>query len=854
MIVKKIPNPKKAASKAVRITALTEYVRDPEGSSATEKCVYFGARGFVTDTPAAQTTEMLALAEDAVRSPDPVTHYVLSWREGERPTPAQVEEAIDILLDEMQVPDHQVIYGVHDDTDNRHVHVVINRVHPDTLKVIKINNGFDIEAAHRAGVRIEQAQGWTVETRKRYKVREDGTLERTDPDAGAKARRPSQTQLDRERRTGEKSAARSAIEIAAPIVAKARSWDELHTVLAGRGMRYGRAERARTGATLSIGDVTIKASRVSRAATLRSLEARLGPYRPADPSLERPVEPKDAAPLIAAASSWEELHAVLAEQGLRYETVGSGARVAAGAVEARASAVSRDASLIRLEQRFGPYQPAEMPEPAHEPSARPVPPSNDPKAAAPVIAAAASWSDLHAALAERGMRYERRGSGAHIIAGHTVVKASTVGRLASLGALQKRLGVFESATGALPRREAQPLDSEMPRVDEYRKARDAYRIERDAHWLTCETRLEKELAALREKQEQERADVFRERDWHGLGLVLNAMRSVLAHEHAQEKAALRDKRCRAREEYRRLYPPWPSFEQWLLEQDAPDLAHRWRYQGQPFASLEGGGESRAVARDIRGYEAQIDGDRVLYRRKDAPRSRIAFADVGRRVNVYDWRSDESTLAALQLSAQKWGQFVVTGSDEFKERCVRLAARHGLRITNPELQDHIATERARLQAEQEEAAERARAAQRAATRDEQVILDVARASGPDAERRTLQPPAPQYHPSEQPPEEAIEVTRYGGDAIRLAEEVERVKREHGELRLGIDLRARHGSRVDFFFVDAGGNRCYSGHESMDTLAAMRALMKNRPPDEIPEIKRTLEREIAMELERMRARRR
>ena len=258
----------------------------------TEKCVYYGARGFVTDTPAAQTAEMLALAEDAVRSPDPVTHYVVSWREGERPTPAQVEEAIDILLDEMQVADHQVIYGVHDDTDNRHVHVVINRVHPDTLKVVKINNGFDIEAAHRAGVRIEQAQGWTVEARKRYKMREDGTLERTDPDAGAKARRPSQTQLDRERRTGEKSAARVAIETAAPLIAGARNWDALHAALAGRGMRYARSARVRTGATLSIGDVTIKAGRVSRDATLRSLEARLGPYQPADPSLERPVEPR----------------------------------------------------------------------------------------------------------------------------------------------------------------------------------------------------------------------------------------------------------------------------------------------------------------------------------------------------------------------------------------------------------------------------------------------------------------------------------------------------------------------------------------------------------------------------------
>ena len=838
MIGKKVANPDHSASKAVRIEALASYIRAPETENATEKCIYAGGRGFLTDTAAAQTAEMIALAEDAVRSRDPINHYVFSWREGEAPTPGQVEEAVDIVLDEMELADHQVLYALHADTDNVHLHVVVNRVDPDTGKVKKINKGFDIESVHRAVVRIEHAQGWTVEDNKRYRLNAKGELERTDPDGGSRPRQPSQQQLDRERRRGEQSAARVAIESAAPLIAGARNWDALHAALAGRGMRYARAERACTGATVTVGDVTIKASRVSREATLRLLEARLGPYRSAHAPLECPVQPRDAAPLIAAASSWEELHTALAKQGLRYETVGSGARVVAGAMEAKASVVSREASLVRLEKRLGSYQPAEAPEPAHKTSARPAPPSIDPTSAAPLIAAATSWSDLHAAMAEHGMRYERRGSGAHIIAGDTVVKASTVARLASLGALQKRLGAFESATGALPRREAQPLDSEIPRVDEYRKARDAYLAKRDADWVAIETQLEEERAALREKQEQERADVFSGGDWRGLGQMLNAMRSVVAHKHTEEKAELRERRRRARAEHRRRYPPWPSFEQWLLEQDAPDLAHRWRYQAQPTAFLEGEGESRAVARDIRGYEAQVDGARVLYRRRGAPRSRVAFADVGRRINVYDWRSEESTLAALQLSAEKWGRFFVTGNDEYKAMCVRLAARHGFRITNPELQEQIAEERARLRAKHE-AAERAQAEQLAATRDEQVILDVARASGPDGERRTSQPPAP-HHPTEKRAEETIDVTRYGADAIRLVEEFERLRREHGDLGLAIDLGARDDSSVSIDFVDAQGDRCYSGHESVATIVAMRALMKKRRPDEIPEIKRTLER--------------
>ena len=36
--------------------------------------------------------------------------------------------------------------------------------------------------------------------------------------------------------------------------------------------------------------------------------------------------------------------------------------------------------------------------------------------------------------------------------------------------------------------------------------------------------------------------------------------------------------------------------------------------------------------------------------------RAAFVDKGREIDIYDWRNHDSVLAALQLSAQKWGQF------------------------------------------------------------------------------------------------------------------------------------------------------------------------------------------------------
>jgi hypothetical protein len=130
---------------------------------------------------------MVALAAESVRSKNPVNHYIMSWREGEQPSPEQVEEAVSIFMEELGWKDHQAIYGLHADTDNIHLHIAINRVHPETLKIVKINRGFDIELAHKAIARIEHAQGWQREQNGRYQVLENGELGRAPYDPESRA-------------------------------------------------------------------------------------------------------------------------------------------------------------------------------------------------------------------------------------------------------------------------------------------------------------------------------------------------------------------------------------------------------------------------------------------------------------------------------------------------------------------------------------------------------------------------------------------------------------------------------------------------------------------------------------------
>ncbi|MEO6353012.1 MAG: relaxase/mobilization nuclease domain-containing protein, partial [Burkholderiaceae bacterium] len=157
MIAKKVPNPKKSASKSERVGGLTDYITAPEHKNGLEKCIHFAAVNFLTDTLAAQKLEMIALSQEGVKSKDPIDHWVLSWRHDEHPTPEQARIAVAMFIEHCGLSGHQYLWGLHDDTQNRHVHIAVNRVHPDTLRVTKINQGFDREASQQAIALIEHA-------------------------------------------------------------------------------------------------------------------------------------------------------------------------------------------------------------------------------------------------------------------------------------------------------------------------------------------------------------------------------------------------------------------------------------------------------------------------------------------------------------------------------------------------------------------------------------------------------------------------------------------------------------------------------------------------------------------------
>ena len=132
MIVKKLKRTVFNKPKAAMISGLVDYILAPSDAFDREKRVYAGNRNFITTTAAAQKLEMISLAGESVHSRMPVTHWVLSWSDNETPTTAQVDEAVAMFLRGMELEEHQAIYAVHGNTDNVHVHILVNRVHPCT--------------------------------------------------------------------------------------------------------------------------------------------------------------------------------------------------------------------------------------------------------------------------------------------------------------------------------------------------------------------------------------------------------------------------------------------------------------------------------------------------------------------------------------------------------------------------------------------------------------------------------------------------------------------------------------------------------------------------------------------------
>lgn len=291
-------------------------------------------------------------------------HLVVSFAKGERPSEDQLALIEQRLLASMGMDDLQRIRVVHNDTDYLHMHVAVNRIHPETLHSIQPTR--DYTSLQRCARELELELGLEV-CRGRDARNQDLDF----------------AKLLRER----KDAIREEID-------RANTWDELHDGLANLGIGI----RARRNGAVFVAleehqgvgaGVTVAASSIDRAFSRSALETQFGELtRKPEVTKTLKTEGRTAGISDAArrqerhrgtesfqtwalnnrdeitsrvenSNTWQDVHRTLADLDLTLVPYRAGLSLVntngRGAIAA--SRIDRSMSRKSLEARLGEYEP-----------------------------------------------------------------------------------------------------------------------------------------------------------------------------------------------------------------------------------------------------------------------------------------------------------------------------------------------------------------------------------------------------------------------------------------------------------------------------------------------------------------
>lgn len=246
--------------------------------------------------------EMLAVADMNGRVKDPVYHVTLNWQEGENPTDEQAFEAARKAMKAVGMEDHQYVAAVHRDTDNAHVHLMVNRVHPDTYKAVYPDRDyFKLDKCMRE---IELEQGWrhspgpyAVHERDGKKVvdwSKESPEEWRKEQREKKVKQPTKAK-DMERHTGNESlhtyAQGQPKQDAKEALNKpGATWQDLHQSLAKHGLELrptSDKQNAFRVHSKADPEICIKASSMAEELGGGKLVKRLGPWQEPRPEIQQ---------------------------------------------------------------------------------------------------------------------------------------------------------------------------------------------------------------------------------------------------------------------------------------------------------------------------------------------------------------------------------------------------------------------------------------------------------------------------------------------------------------------------------------------------------------------------------------
>jgi hypothetical protein len=237
------------------------------------------------------------------RCKDALCHYELSWPPGERPTRPQWIDCASHTLKALGYRDHQFMIVAHDDKKHFHIHIMVNKVHPETFKAhTPYRNWLTLDAAVRC---LEAKYGWahtSGPTRWDEESQQAVLTSRSERNALRTARQqPTGAAAKYEHYHDEESLQTYVRREVAPrlrtlLTRQNASWEALHTLLAKYHLRIEKGESGGYTVLAIDHNLRVKASDVFRSnfagkINRQATETALGLWTPASTSLQPTVQP-----------------------------------------------------------------------------------------------------------------------------------------------------------------------------------------------------------------------------------------------------------------------------------------------------------------------------------------------------------------------------------------------------------------------------------------------------------------------------------------------------------------------------------------------------------------------------------
>ncbi|EBP7822451.1 conjugal transfer protein TrbI [Salmonella enterica] len=234
---------------------LVRYISDAQskdhrlGHVQVTNCEAGSVRDAITEVLATQLLNTRAAS-------DKTYHLIVSFRAGEQPDTDTLKAIEERICNGLGYGEHQRVSAVHNDTDNLHIHIAINKIHPTRHTI------HEPYYPHRTLADLCEV------LERDYNLERDNHQPRQ---RGAAARA-----ADMEQHAGVESLVGWIKRECLEEIRSAASWAELHQVMQSNGLEL----RARgNGLVIAAGDgTTIKASTLARDLSKPALEKRLGTF------------------------------------------------------------------------------------------------------------------------------------------------------------------------------------------------------------------------------------------------------------------------------------------------------------------------------------------------------------------------------------------------------------------------------------------------------------------------------------------------------------------------------------------------------------------------------------------------